>query len=77
MRKDLPPYLYDALEEIDAAIFSGEALHLPYSGKLKSYLDRWQRAFADHRETSLCYYNEDGMLCNLNGTRSIFDDVDE
>lgn len=29
------------------------------------------------KKGALCYYSQSGMLCNLNGSRSIFDDVDE
>lgn len=63
----------EAFEQIDAAMFSGDTF-VSHEGrmKLREYLQRWQRWDNSH-----CYYAEDGTLLNANGTRSIFDDVDE
>ncbi len=67
-------YLKNACEEIDAALLSGDAaLYESETKPLLEYIARWQRVIADRS----CYYNEDGMLCNPDGSRSIFDDIDE
>lgn len=43
------PWLYKACEEIDAAIFSGDTLYQPEElAALKKYLQRWNRAVAEH-----------------------------
>jgi len=36
-----------ALEEIDAAVFSGDVLYTDLS-TVKSYVERWARAIAEH-----------------------------
>lgn len=67
------PSVENALEEIDAAIFTGDTfLQKEDRMKLREYLARWDR----WDKTSI-YYTADGMMCNADGTRSIFDDVDE
>jgi len=63
----------EAFEQIDAAMFSGDTfIHHEGREKLRKYLERWNKWNAEH-----CYYAADGTLMNANGTRSIFDDVDE
>ena len=69
MHKDIE----DALEAIDAALFSGDTF-MQYAErmKLREYLGRWDRWDKEHN-----YFAADGTLLNANGTRSIFDDVDQ
>lgn len=63
----------DAFEQIDAAMFSGDAFILSEGRlKLREYLERWNAWNHSH-----CYYAADGTLLNADGSRSIFDDVDE
>ncbi len=67
------PSVENALEEIDAAIFTGDSfIQKENRMKLREYLERWER----WDKTSI-YYTDDGMMCNADGTRSIFDDVDQ
>lgn len=63
----------EAFEEIDAAIFSGDTF-VGSEGRvmLREYLARWNKWDAEH-----CYYAADGTLLSADGTRSIFDDVNE
>lgn len=63
----------EAFEQIDAAMFSGDTF-IQHEGrmKLREYLERWNKWNSEH-----CYYAEDGTLLSADGTRSIFDDVDE
>ena len=69
----LHPDVSDAFEQIDAALFSGDSFYNKENRiKLREYLTRWNKWDAEHH-----YYNADGMMCNSDGTRSIFDDVDE
>lgn len=62
-----------ALETIDAAIFSGDTFfqYAPRM-KLREYLERWVRWDATNT-----YHAKDGTLMSPNGTRSVFDDVDQ
>lgn len=44
-------YLKEAAEQIDAAIFSGDTLYCQKElEKLKTYIERWQRAITQHEE---------------------------
>lgn len=70
----LHPSIANALEEIDAMMFSGDTMmHEPGRSEVLEYFARWQRKVAEQT----CYYAADGMLMNMDGTRSIFDDIDE
>ena len=46
-------YLYRACEEIDAALFSGDAIdHKASREELKSYIARWQRVLDNYKEST-------------------------
>ena len=48
MCKSTPQYLFDACENIDAGVFSGDLLYQPDQlAHLKQYVGRWQRAIAE------------------------------
>lgn len=67
------PSVENAFEEIDAAVFSGDTFHTWEGRKmLREYLERWNKWDKEH-----CFYDEEGSLRNADGSRSIFDDVDE
>jgi len=67
------PDVLEALEQIDAAVFSGDTFQTQEARQwLHSYLERWNRW-----DKTASYYAKDGTLMNPEGTRSIFDDVDE
>ena len=63
----------DAMKTIDAALFYGNTFH-QYAErmKLREYLGRWNRW-----DRVRNYFAADGTLLNADGTRSIFDDVDQ
>lgn len=67
------PDIIEAFDQIDAAVFSGDTFmtHLGH-GMLKGYLERWNKWIAEAN-----YYDANGSLRNPDGSRSIFDDVDE
>lgn len=61
------------LDSIDAAIFSGDAFfQIENRMLLREHLERWVKWDKDAG-----YFAADGMLLNSDGTRSIFDDVDQ
>ena len=69
----LHPSTVHALESIDASCFSGDSFQSAEGRKtLREYLARWNRW-----DKEATYYAEDGTLMNADGTRSIFDDVDQ
>lgn len=77
------------IDALDASVFSGDALCSADNRVMfKEHCERWLRAIAQaeevHGEEPLPngqYYavQADGyrMLCNADGSRSIFDDVDQ
>lgn len=66
------PTLKAAFNEIDAAMADDVFMQEENRKKLREYLERW-----NSWDKSSCYFTADGMMCNADGTRSIFDDVDE
>lgn len=47
---NLPPYVEQACEDIDSAVFSGDLLFDAQAVvELEDYIGRWQRAIAAHR----------------------------
>lgn len=60
------PTLENALEEIDAAIFSGDTfMHEEGRKVLREYLERWNRW-----DQSSCYFTADGTTMDADGTVS-------
>jgi hypothetical protein len=63
----------ESLEEIDAAVFSGDTFMTAEGRALfREYLQRWNRW-----DREACYFANDGTLLSADGSRSIFDDVDQ
>jgi hypothetical protein len=70
---EIHPKVLVAFNEIDAAVFSGTTFNTHEGRKmLRQYLWRWNKF--DKEEF---YYAEDGTMLEADGSRSIFDDVDE
>lgn len=67
------PDVVEAFDLIDAAVFSGDSFY-SHEGRtlLREHLERWKKW-----DSETNYYAADGMLLNADGTRSIFDDVDQ
>lgn len=61
-----------ALNAIDAAMADDVFEQKDNRMKLREHLERWNRWDKEH-----FYYAPDGTMMNADGTRSIFDDVDE
>lgn len=52
MPKDLHPKLENALQEIDAAMYSGDTfIDGANIQMMQGYLDRWNRGLVEHRAT--------------------------
>lgn len=67
------PDVLEAFEQIDAAVFSGDSFQTKEGRKkLREYLERWNKW-----DREACYFTADGTMMSADGTRSIFDDVDE
>lgn len=56
-------YLKNACEEIDADIFSGDALWIPETkNELKEYVRRWAQAILEHESSEADRSEEKGSL---------------
>lgn len=65
--------ILDAFETIDAAIHTGDTfMHYEARILLSEHVKQWRKYI---KRTN--YYIEDGTLVNPDGSRSIFDDVDQ
>lgn len=67
----------EAFDEIDAAVFSGDAfMDDEERARFRGLMARWERGLLSFDEISK-RFADDGTLLDENGNRSIFDDVDE
>jgi len=51
---DMNKHLEDACEGVDAAVFTGDALHTDLAA-LKEYVGRWQRAIEEHEKSEATF----------------------
>jgi hypothetical protein len=63
MPKDLHPKVENALQEIDAAMYSGDTfIDGANIQMLQGYLDRWNRCLVEHRATLKEILKDDSAL---------------
>ena len=75
----------EAFDSIDAGFFSGDTFENREAiARAEWYMQRWQQKITETKKSldleeygGKCYFAPDGMLMSADGTRSIFDDVDE
>lgn len=69
-------YVDEFCDNIDASVFSGDFLFTRSDLlEFEEYLYRWTKKVQEFK--SMNYYDDEGTLRNPDGSRSIFDDVDE